>query len=117
MTNILHYKGYIGSVKFIEDKDVFYGKIEYINDLITFEGTSVKELKEDFKNAVDEYIEDCIKLGKEPEKAFKGRFPTHINPELHRRVAFQAMQNNMSLNKYVEKALERAIEIDTHHHY
>ncbi len=115
MANLLHYKEYIGSVKFIEDKEIFYGKLEYINDLITFQGTSVKELKEDFHNAVDEYIEDCKNLGKNPEKPFKGKFPARISPELHRKAAFAALQHNISLNKYVEKAIERAIEMDSGH--
>ncbi len=59
MANLLHYKGYVGSIEFIENKDIFYGKLEFINDLITFRGASVKELKEDFQEAVDEYIRDC----------------------------------------------------------
>ena len=45
---------------------------------------------------------------------FKGRFPARINPELHRKVASLAMQKNMSLNKYVERALEQAIAADSH---
>lgn len=69
MTNIIHYKGYIGNVK--EDKEIFYGKLEFINDLITFQGTSVEELKKDFHQAVDEYIEDCRVLGKEPKNLLK----------------------------------------------
>lgn len=113
MTNLLHYKGYAGSVKFIEEKDSFYGKIEFINDLVTFQGTSVKELKEDFRQAVDEYIEDCKELGKEPEKPFKGKFPARIKPELHKKAAFLALQKNISLNKYVEKAIEQAVEMDS----
>lgn len=112
-TNLLHYKGYVGSVKFIEEQDIFYGKLEFINDLITFQGTSVKELKEDFRQAVDEYLEDCKEFGKEPEKPFKGRFPARINPELHKKAAFMAIQKNISLNKYVEEALERAVELDS----
>lgn len=115
MANLLHYKGYVGSIKFIEEKEMFYGKLEFINDLITFQGTSVKELKEDFHNAVDEYIDDCKELGKEPEKPFKGKFPARINPELHRKAAFMALQKNISLNKYVETAVERAVEMDSRH--
>jgi len=115
MANLLHYKGYVGSVQFIEDKEIFYGKLEFINDLITFQGTSVNELKEDFHEAVDEYISDCKELGKEPEKPFKGRFPARIDPELHKRAAYIALQKNISLNKYVEKAIERAVEADCHH--
>ncbi|MCK4763650.1 MAG: type II toxin-antitoxin system HicB family antitoxin [Candidatus Aminicenantes bacterium] len=75
MANLLHYKGYVGSVKFIEEKDLFYGKIEFINDLITFQGISVEELKKDFHQAVDEYIEDCRGLGKEPEKPCPPKAP------------------------------------------
>lgn len=115
MANLLHYKGYVGSIEFIEEKEIFYGKLEFINDLITFQGASVKELKEDFQEAVDEYIRDCAELGKEPEKPFKGRFPARINPELHRRAAFMALKQNISLNKYVEKALEQAVEKDSSH--
>jgi predicted HicB family RNase H-like nuclease len=113
--NLLRYKGYMGSVRFIEDKEFFYGKLEFINDLITFQGTSVKELKEDFQKAVDEYIEDCKELGKGQEKPFKGKFPARINPELHKKAAFIALQKNISLNKYVEIAIERAVELDSQH--
>jgi predicted HicB family RNase H-like nuclease len=104
MANLLHYKGYVGSIEYIEEKEIFYGKLEFIKDLITFQGASVKELKKDFHE-----------LGKEPEKLFKGRFPARINPELHRRAAFMALRQDISLNKYVEKALEQAVENDSRH--
>jgi len=99
-------KGYVGSIEFIEEKEIFYGKLEFINDLITFQGESVKELKKDFREAVEEYIKDCAELGKEPEKPFRGRFPARINPELHRKAAFMALKQNISLNKYVERDIE-----------
>ena len=115
MANLLHYKGYVGSIEFIEEKEIFYGKLEFINDLITFQGESVKELKKDFREAVEEYIKDCAELNKEPEKPFRGRFPARIKPELHRKAAFMALKQNISLNKYVERALEQAVENDSHH--
>ena len=115
MANLLHYRGYVGSVKFIEAKELFYGKLEFINDLVTFQGASVKELKEDFRGAVDEYIEDCQELGKLPEKPFKGRFPARISPDLHRKAALAALQHNISLNKYIERAIEQAVEMDLRH--
>ena len=115
MANLLHYNGYVGSIEFIEEKEIFYGKLEFINDLITFQGTSVTELKEDFQEAVDQYIQDCAQLGKEPEKPFKGRFPARINPELHRKAALMALKRNISLNKYVERALEQAVGNDNQH--
>jgi predicted HicB family RNase H-like nuclease len=57
MSDVMTYKGYIGSVRYSEEDEVFHGKIEAINDLIMFEGTSVKELKKAFHEAVDDYLE------------------------------------------------------------
>ena len=68
MTDILQYKGYFASVHFSAEDEVFFGKIIGINDSVTFEGGTVKELKKAFHEAVDDYLETCKQLGKEPEK-------------------------------------------------
>ncbi len=65
MTDKLRYKDFIGSVHFSAEDEVFYGKIEGINDLVTFEGTTVSKLKSAFKEAVADYIEICKESGKE----------------------------------------------------
>lgn len=52
----LNYKGFIGSVAFSEEDNVFFGKIEGIDGLVNFEGSSVEELKEAFHEAVDDYV-------------------------------------------------------------
>ena len=54
--NTLNYKGFIGSVAFSEEDNVFFGKIEGIDGLVNFEGSSVEELKEAFHEAVDDYV-------------------------------------------------------------
>lgn len=58
MKNILSYKGFIGSVNFSTDNRVYFGKIEGINDLVTFEGTTADELEEAFKYMVEKHIQD-----------------------------------------------------------
>ena len=62
MKDILLYKDYIGSVHFNSDDEIFYGKIEGIDDLISFEGSSVKELKKAFEESVNDYLELCNSL-------------------------------------------------------
>ena len=62
MTDKLIFKDFIGTVHFSTKDSVFYGKIEGINDLITFEGESVSELKSAFEEAVDDYIALCKRL-------------------------------------------------------
>ena len=61
MDNSLLHKGFIGSVNFSPDDLIFYGKIEGINDLVTFEGTTIDELENAFNISVDQHIEDCNK--------------------------------------------------------
>ena len=59
MNDVLTYKGFIGSVHFSAEDNVFFGKVEGINDLVTFEGYTVKKLKESFCYMIDEHIKDC----------------------------------------------------------
>lgn len=84
--NSFKYKGFIGSIRPSVENDCLYGKIEFINDLITYEAETVPEFKKAFETAVDDYLETCKSLGKTPEKPFKGSFNLRIGPELHRKL-------------------------------
>ena len=109
MSECLEYKSYYAAVRFSVEDEVFHGKIIGINDLISFEGTTVKELKSAFHEAVDDYLATCKKLGKEPEKAYKGSFNVRISSELHRKAARYATQKNMTLNDFVRYAIDHIL--------
>ena len=83
MTDKLKFRDFIGSVHFSAEDEVFYGRIEGINDLVTFEASTVSKLKKAFKDAVEDYVELCKEAGKEIFKSFKGSFNVRVNPELH----------------------------------
>ena len=106
MANYLEYKGYIGTIEISAEDNVLYGKIHGINDLVTFEAESISDLKIQFQEAVDDYLELCTEIGKEPDKAYKGQFNVRIAPELHRQIALQAAKEDVALNRIVELALE-----------
>ena len=108
--NTLNYKGFIGVFNYIEDEEILFGKIEGVNDLVTFQGESVKEIKEAFYEAVDDYISLCEEVGKEPYKSFKGSFNVRITSKLHQKVFFEAKKHNMNLNQFIQSALEKAVE-------
>jgi len=109
MENCMEYKGYIGKISYSTEDEVFFGTIHGINDLITFEGDSVSELKKAFHESVDEYLEMCERLQKSPEKAYKGQFNVRIDPDLHKAIALKATLLNISINQYVEIALAKCI--------
>jgi predicted HicB family RNase H-like nuclease len=109
MKDLLDYKGYYASVHFSSADDVFYGKLLGIDDLVNFEGTSVKELKKAVRNAVNDYLATCEAVGKEPNKTYKGTFNVRISMDLHREAAVYAASNNISLNDFVKRAVEFAL--------
>ena len=109
MKDKLTYKGFIGSVHFQAEDELFYGRIEGITDLVTFEGESVKELKNAFEGSVEDYLELCESIGKEPFKSFKGSFNVRINPRLHRKAFEKATVEGITLNQLVQKAIEKEI--------
>jgi predicted HicB family RNase H-like nuclease len=63
MKDVLVFKDYTGSVRFNADDEVFFGKIEGIEDLMSFEGDSIIELKTGFEEAVNDYLEICKNNG------------------------------------------------------
>jgi predicted HicB family RNase H-like nuclease len=105
MDNILQYKNYYASVNFSAMDEVFYGKLLGINDLVSFEGASVKELKAAFKEAVEDYLETCQEIGKSPDKTYKGTFNVRVPATLHKEASLFAAVHNITLNEFVKTAL------------
>ncbi len=110
MKNVLEYKGYTGSVEFSAEDNVFFGKIVGIRDVITFEGSSVKELTKAFHQAVNDYFKTCENEGKNPDKEFKGSFNVRVKPQIHRLASMKSAALKISLNHFVERALEKEVK-------
>lgn len=71
MKNLLEYKGYYGKVEYSVEEQILFGKIEGIVDLVTFESKNADEIEKEFRGAVDDYLDFCHQVGKEPEKHIK----------------------------------------------
>jgi predicted HicB family RNase H-like nuclease len=74
MKNTMRHKGFIGSIHYSPEDECFHGRIEGIDDLVSFEGRSVDELKKSFKEAVEDYLELCRTTGKALARSYKGSF-------------------------------------------
>lgn len=109
MKNTMEYRGYVGTVEFSEEDKVFFGKVLGIRSLLSYEGQNGEDLINDFHGVIDDYLLMCQEQGIKPEKAYKGNFNIRISPDLHKKLAIQAISNNMSLNSYIEKALSSVI--------
>ena len=103
---MIKYKEYLGSVRYSDDDKVFYGRIEGVDDLVTFEGCSVDELVSAFEEAVEDYIALCEQVKRPARKSYKGSFNVRIDPELHKKAAVHASITGHSLNQIVEEAIQ-----------
>lgn len=83
MNSMLEYKGYHADIKFDADDEIFIGEVFGIADSLNFHGQSVSEIKEMFHQSIDNYLQLCKEIGKEPEKEFKGTFNVRISSENH----------------------------------
>lgn len=109
MKDMMSYKGYYGSVHFDDEELIFYGKIEFIRAVVTYEATHAKALRKAFEEAVDDYLETCRTQDISPEVPFKGSLNVRLGADLHRRIAIAAAELHVSINKFIADALERAI--------
>jgi predicted HicB family RNase H-like nuclease len=108
--SVMTYRGYAARVEFDADDRIFVGHVAGIRDVVGFHGASVDELEAAFREAVDDYLQACEKLGQAPAKPFSGRVMFRIDPQVHARSALAAQLAGLSLNEWGERALSQAAE-------
>lgn len=106
----LQYKGYQGAVDF-EDGALFV-RVLHVDDVLVARFDAASEAELVFKTLIDEYLEDCKELGRDPTKPFKGTFNVRIGPELHRRAAMVSAECGLSLNAWVMDAISEKLDCD-----
>jgi len=110
--NLLTYNGYSARVEFDGEDRLFVGHIAAINDVVGFHGESVKELEDAFREAVDDYLEACRKVGKSPEKPYSGKVMFRVEPATHAKAALAAQLRGISLNQWAEETIHRQAEAE-----
>lgn len=106
MSNMLSYKGYHATVGYDAEDNIFVGKVFGIRDTLAFHGSSVQELNDTFHDCIDTYLQVCAEQGLTPDKEYKGSFNVRISPDLHRQAALTAEQEGITLNQFIQKAIE-----------
>jgi predicted HicB family RNase H-like nuclease len=109
MKDVLRHEGFFGSVHFSAEDECFFGKIEGINDLVTFEGQDINKLKLAFQEAVADYKALCEQQQKPLLKSYKGSFNVRIDQELHLKAVQRSLILGISLNQLVQRAIEKEV--------
>jgi len=107
---VFHYKNFIGSIEADTATKCLYGKLLYINDLVTYEAITIEKLEVEFKKAVNDYLDTCEQLNREPMKPFKGSLNVRIGSHLHHEVAIHAAMDGITLNEFIKTAIKNQIQ-------
>ena len=91
-----------------DEAGIFHGEVVDLKDVITFQGKSVVELEQAFRESIDDYLEFCLERGEEPDKPFSGRLMLRLSAALHRKVYVTALKEGKSLNQWIAERLEKA---------
>ena len=105
-SDMMKYRGYRSTISYDEDDRIFVGEVFGVNDSLNFHGSSIEELETSFHNCIDNYLDLCKQIGKEPEKEFSGSFNVRTTPTLHKEASEYAAENGISLNQVVTNAIE-----------
>ena len=107
MNNSLAYQGYAARIEYSSEDQCFIGHLAGVKDVIGFHGDSVTELKSAFKDAVEDYLATCAKIGKEPQKPYSGKLMLRLPPDVHAAVATAAELSGQSINQWASNALNK----------
>ena len=109
---MIEYKGYIGVVDFDPEIDLFHGTVINTQDVITFYGASVTELRAEMQKSLEVYFEVCEEQGKMPDKPFSGKLTFETTPELYSRIALNAARRQLEIDVYLQEVLEKVVSAD-----
>ena len=105
---MMNYRGYRAAVSYDDEAGVFHGEVVGTRDVITFEATSVEQLRKEFRFSIDDYLAVCAERGRQPDKAFSGKIPLRVTSEVHRAAAEAAKTAGKSLNAWLAETVEQA---------
>ena len=108
MMNVMTYKGYKARVDFDPRDNIFVGRVLGIEDGISFHGSTVAELRDQFATAINHYLIDCETSGRKPEKPASGKLMLRIPPEIHAKALIMARASGKSLNQWASELFKKA---------
>ena len=114
--SMYEYKGYLGSAEVDTASAMLVGKLLFIRDSIGYSANTPAELERAFHEAVDDYLSTCEEQGDDPDVPCKGSFNVRIDPALHRKAAVKSRAQGVTLNQFVEQAIQVACSGKSEHH-
>lgn len=104
---MIEHKGYVGTIEVDVDARNLYGRVLNITDTIFYEGDTIDELEQSMRDAIDNYLDHCAEIGKDPAQPFSGKIALRVDPLMHARLAAVAEGTGRSMNQIIVDALAK----------
>ena len=109
----MQHRGYRGVVVFDDEAGLLHGEVVDTRDVITFQGSSVAEIQQEFRDSVDEYLAVCSERGRQPDRPYSGRIALRLPTRVHREAAVAARTEGKSLNAWLAEVIGRELRTNT----
>jgi predicted HicB family RNase H-like nuclease len=108
MNNTMQYKGYTALIEYSAEDECFVGQVVGIKHTIIFDGTSVDEIRTNFKDMIDDYPAMCADLDQEAN-APASEIMVPVSPELYAKAFRKAEDDGIPVQKVMETALQKFV--------
>ena len=110
----MKYKNYRAHIKYSEEDVYLVGHIAGITDIIGFHGNTIPEIREAFEEAVDDYLETCQSLNKQPQQPCSGDLQLRIPPDIHVAIVRAAEASGKDIDQWAIDTFSHALSGTTH---
>lgn len=105
----MKYKNYRAHIEYSEEDVCLIGHIAGITDIIGFHGDTIPEIREAFEEAVDDYIETCQRLNKQPQLPCSGDLQLRIPPDIHASIVRAAEASGKNIDQWAIDTFSHAL--------
>jgi predicted HicB family RNase H-like nuclease len=109
--NAMTHKGRVARIEFDNRDNIFVGRVLGLRAMISLHGENVKELRAEFKTAIDAFLKDCKEQGISPKKPASGKILLRVPPEVHGAALVAEQAAGKSLNQWATEVLHEASHI------
>lgn len=106
----MEYKGFKARIEYSAEDDIFIGRVLGLGPghVMSFHGTSLRELKSAFKESIELHLEISAKEGKKV-KPYSGKILFRFDGDLHAQIAEAAAKAGKSVNQFGEDVFTAVI--------
>ncbi len=110
----MKYKNYQAHIEYSEEDACLVGHIAGITDIVGFHGNTIPEIQEAFEEAVDDYLETCQRLNKQPQEPCSGDLQLRIPPDIHVAIVRAAEASGKDIDQWAIEILSHALDGNSH---